>query len=191
MNFATGDFAAKLRRNDDRIQVQLARDGRVGNHPIRVTKGVTLNAASDVLEISYLLEELPNESLHFGVELNFAGMPAGAEGRYFHRTGHEHLGDLGTQMALSEISDLALTDQWLGLDVRLDTNRPTHFWTYPVQTVSQSEGGFELVHQSVVVQPHWFIVGDAEGRWSATIRLTADTSLAESRLGQVAETVAR
>jgi alpha-amylase len=47
--------------------------------------------------------------------------------------------------------------------------------------VSQSEGGFELVHQSVVVQPHWFIQGDAEGRWSVTMRLACDTSLAESR----------
>ena len=50
-----------------------------------------------------------------------------------------------------------------------------------IATVSQSEGGFELVHQSVVVQPHWILQADAQGAWSVTIRLTADTSVAEER----------
>jgi len=47
--------------------------------------------------------------------------------------------------------------------------------------VSQSEGGFELVHQSVCVVPHWFLTPDAEGRWSVTMSLALDTSRAESR----------
>jgi alpha-amylase len=55
-------------------------------------------------------------------------------------------------------------------------------WTYPIETVSQSEGGFELVHQSVCVMPHWLVTGDAEGRWSTTMQLSVDTSLAESRM---------
>jgi alpha-amylase len=55
-------------------------------------------------------------------------------------------------------------------------------WTFPIETVSQSEGGFELVHQSIVVQPRWLVRGDAAGRWSVTMRLALDTSLAESRV---------
>jgi hypothetical protein len=64
---------------------------------------------------------------------------------------------------------------------------PAAVWTYPVDTVSQSEGGFELVHQSVAVLPHWVVIPDADGRWSATMRLTIDTQLAESRMPQFAE----
>jgi alpha-amylase len=48
--------------------------------------------------------------------------------------------------------------------------------------VSQSEGGFELVHQSVAVQPHWLVKPDAAGRWSATFQITASTALAEKRM---------
>jgi alpha-amylase len=44
-----------------------------------------------------------------------------------------------------------------------------------VGTISQSESGIELVHQSVVVQPHWLVRGDAEGRWSVVMRLGMDT----------------
>jgi alpha-amylase len=51
-----------------------------------------------------------------------------------------------------------------------------------VETVSQSEGGFELVHQSVVVMPHWIVKADLSGNWSVTLTLVADTSLAESRM---------
>ena len=52
-----------------------------------------------------------------------------------------------------------------GIDVQLTMNRPSDVWTFPIETVSQSEGGFELVHQSVMVQPHWVVRGDASGRW--------------------------
>jgi len=39
------------------------------------------------------------------------------------------------------------------------------------------------VHQAVCVQPHWYIQGDAEGRWSMVMQLALDTTLAESRRG--------
>ena len=47
----------------------------------------------------------------------------------------------------------------------------TGIWTFPIQSVSQSEGGFELVHQSVVVMPHWIVTPDADGIWKVTMRL--------------------
>jgi alpha-amylase len=74
-----------------------------------------------------------------------------------------------------------LVDEWLGLDVSLDVSRPAAFWTFPIQTISQSEGGYEGVHQSCVVMPHWQVLGGAEGRWSVTLRLTLDTSAAQAR----------
>ncbi|HAH45032.1 MAG TPA: hypothetical protein DCM07_09300, partial [Planctomycetaceae bacterium] len=46
---------------------------------------------------------------------------------------------------------------------------PASIWTFPIETISQSEGGYELVHQSSVVIPHWEFVADEHGRWSVTI----------------------
>ena len=60
-------------------------------------------------------------------------------------------------------------------------SRPTSIWTFPIEAVSQSEGGFELVHQSVVVMPHWSVEADEEGRWIVTMQLALDTSRAENR----------
>jgi alpha-amylase len=78
-------------------------------------------------------------------------------------------------------------DQWLGIGLDLKVDRPTSFWTFPIETVSQSEGGFELVHQSVVVHPHWLVQADDKGRWSVTMTLVIDTSAAEARRALVHE----
>jgi alpha-amylase len=181
-DFLHGAYEARIRRNPDRIQVQMTRAGTALGRALRITKGVTLAAGSSTLEIAYLLEGLPaDQPLHFAVELNFAGLPAGADDRYFYDAGHQRLGQIGTKLNLVDIQELGLVDEWLGVDILLKTSSPTSFWTYPVETVSQSEGGFELVHQSVVVQPHWYVLPDSQGRWSVTFEMAIDTRQAEQR----------
>ena len=151
-DFVTGVYEAKVRRNPGRIQVLFGRSGFVGDLPVKITKGITAEAGSAKLEITYLLEGLPTDRpLHFGVEFNLAGLPTGLEDRYFYRGHGQRLGHLGTQLDLRDVQDLGLVDEWLGIDVRWTANRPTSLWTFPIETVSQSEGGFELVHQSVGV----------------------------------------
>lgn len=182
-DFLTGVYDTKIRRGVDRVQVQLARTGSVQGREIKITKGVTMIAHSPALEIVYLLENLPtDETLHFAVELNLAGLPSGADDRYFHDLNGQRLGQLGSRLDLKDIQKLGLTDEWLGIDVQLTANRSTNMWTFPIETVSQSEGGFELVHQSVCLHPHWHVRGDAQGRWSVTLILNANTTLAESRM---------
>jgi alpha-amylase len=150
---------------------------------VKITKGVTAVAGSSTLEIAYLLEGLPTDRLlHFGVEFNFAGLPSHAEDRFFYQGNDTRLGPLHTELDLEDTLELSMVDQWLGIDVRLIADQPTSWWTFPVETVSNSEGGFELVHQSVVVHPHWLVRGDSTGRWSVTFQLRMDTSLAESRM---------
>ena len=192
-DFLALPFEAKLRRNPSRIQVQLARQGNAWGVPLKITKGLTLAAGSDVLEIAYLIEGLPRDrAMHFGVEFNFAGLPSHADDRYFHfgaGGNGRHLGRLESRLDLADTRDFGLKDEWLGIDIGLAFSRPTDLWTYPIETVSQSEGGFELVHQSVCVTPHWHVQGDADGRWSIAIRLALDTSLAESRIEKTAVAV--
>ena len=186
-DFFRGPYEAKLRRSEGRVQLQLTREGQVAGHTLRVTKGVTLNAEQAVLEIAYLLEDVPGDlPVCFAPELNFAGLPSGADDRFFRDGDGNSLGHLGQQLDLHEAEHISLVDQWLGIDVGLHFDRPTSIWTYPVETVSQSEGGFELVHQSVAVVPHWQLVPDVNGCWSVTIRLAVDTKLAEERMQEAA-----
>ena len=176
-DFVGGVYEAKIRRGDGRLQVQMSRDGNAAGHPVRITKAVTVEDSSDEIVVQYLLEGLPADTpLHFGIELNYAGLPSHADDRYFSDEHGNGLGQLQTQLDLTSVRGLMLSDRWLDIDAGLNFDRETDVWTYPVETVSQSEAGFELVHQCVCVVPHWKVVGDASGRWAVTMRLTSRTS---------------
>jgi alpha-amylase len=154
----------------------------VAGTPIRIQKIVSLASEADALDISYRLENLPNDhSLHFAVEFNFAGMAAGADDRYFYHDGQARAGQLQTLQNLQQADRIGLVDEWLGLDASLTLSKPGGIWAFPIQTVSQSEGGFELVHQSTAVLPHWHIQADANASWEVSIRMNLDVSRAEKR----------
>ena len=175
-DFVNGQFETTIRRNPNRIQVMMQRTGNVFGQEITLSKGITLNSGSCELEIAYMIENLPKDfECHFGVEFNVAGLPDGQDDRYF-KNGDENLGELGTTLDLPEEKQLHLVDRWLGLEVSLNLDQPAPIWTFPIRSVSQSESGFELVHQSVVVQPHWIVKPDANGRWVAKMTLSSQTN---------------
>lgn len=188
-DFADGEYLATVRRNPGRIQILMVREGNAWGVPLTIKKGITLNAGSNVLEVAYLIEGLPKgRDFHFGVECNFAGLPDGQDDRFFSDAQGQKLGHLGTVLDLESARQLKLTDGWLGLEVGVDFDQPGGIMAYPVQTVSQSESGFELVHQSVCVQPHWTVRGDSNGLWACrmNIRMQTGVSLAEQPTGAAA-----
>jgi alpha-amylase len=169
-DFVAMPFQAKLRRGAGKVQAQLRREGNAWGVPITLTKALTMTAGQDRFQVTYLLEGLPpGRPFHFAMEWNFAGMPAGADDRFFFDANGRSLGQLGNQLDLQGTNYLGLIDQWLGVSVQLTLNRPSGLWTFPIEAVSQSEAGFEAIHQSVCVMPHWIIQGDVAGRWSVSM----------------------
>jgi len=190
-DFTEGVYHAVLRRSDEHVEARLTRDGRMGPYAVRIVKTVALAAgAGSTLVIRYDLENLPaGMPIHFGSEFNFAAMPAGAQDRYFYDEHGSRLGTLETLIDTPSTNRIGLVDEWLGLDVALDFTTPAALWAQPIQTVSQSESGFELVHQSTSITPHWDFLAPDDGRWSTQIVLTLDTSAAQAR--QLAESPPR
>ena len=176
-DFADGDYAATIRSNPDRVQVLMTKEGNAWGVPLTIKKGVTLNEGEDTFEITYMIEGLPTDrTFHFGVDFNFAGLPDGQDDRFFSNSAGENLGQLGSTLDLQDVQQISVNDQWLGISVALETDRSGGIFAYPTQTVSQSESGFELVHQSVCVQPHWIVRGDANGRWVCHMKLALKTN---------------
>jgi 4-alpha-glucanotransferase len=193
-DFVEMPFDARLRRGGGRVQLQMRRDGNAWGHPITITKAITMTGGSSEMVITYLLENLPQDrALHFGIEMNFAGLPSGADDRYFSDRRGNRLGQLGHSLDLHHCDGIALSDQWLGIDVELELDRSSSLWATPVETVSQSEGGFELVHQSVCVIPHWIIEPTESRSWAVQMNLRtrcrqqADIEVDERRVMQIVE----
>ncbi len=183
-DFVTGSFQSVMRRSNERVEAVLTRVGHVADREVQLTKRVALSTRGGAaLEIRYLLENLPQgERFHFGVELNFAGMAACADDRYFYDGSGRRLGQLQSNLDLPETARLGLVDEWLGLDAAIELSEPAALWAMPIQTVSNSEGGFETVHQSCSVLSHWKIVAPADGTWGVQLTLSLDLSAAEARL---------
>jgi 4-alpha-glucanotransferase len=64
--------------------------------------------------------------------------------------------------------------------VGLSLDRPADWFVLPVQTVSGSEAGFELVHQSACVIPTWMLPARG-GRLEFTLMMSLDCSRAKAR----------
>lgn len=183
-SFVVGVYDARVRRSDSRVETILTRTGQVGTSTAKVTKTIALDSsASGELDVRYELEGLtPGEPIHFAVEWNFAALASGADDRYFYDNIGQQRGRLDTVQVLPECERIGLVDEWLGIDVALDCSQTGDIWTFPIQTVSQSEGGFELVHQSACVVPNWHFTAPDDGRWSVQLKMSVDTSVAQARL---------
>jgi alpha-amylase len=165
------------------VTLEMKGFARFGGAEVNVTKSVTLSESSpSQIRIRYQLDGLPlHVPVHFGVEFNFASIPGGASDRYFYDADGRQLGTLDMRLDLATASRLGLVDEWQGLDVCLESSIDAGIWTLPIETISQSESGFELVHQSVAVIPHWQFSVDDDSPWIVDLTLTTDTSLAQAR----------
>lgn len=141
-----------------------------------ITLCKTLELVENTLEITWRLGNLPRwETVLFGSEFNFAGLPGHCADRYFFDGVGQKLGDLSTRLSTKSDLFLGLADEWQKLRVEMEVSRITDFWTHPIETVSNSEGGFELVHQSVCVVPHWYIRAENDGLWECRMKIRIQT----------------
>ena len=114
--------------------------------------------ASPACSVHYELDDLPPElCLHFAVEINLAAMAGHVPDRYYPDSSGTRLGLLDARLDLAHTRGVTLTDEWLDLSVSLSWSQSAGLWCFPIETVSQSEGGIEGVYQSSAVLPHWHV----------------------------------
>jgi len=174
-DFALGTFLAKVHREPDRVALVMERPGLADGHSIRARKTIELSAGDPGLSVHYEFDELPaGTCLHFAVEINLAAMAGHAPDRFYADPAGTNLGLLDARLDLLHARGLTVTDRWLDLAIGLSWSKPASLWCFPIETVSQSEGGFEAVYQSSAVIPHWHVTADDQGRWDVWIRWGLD-----------------
>jgi 4-alpha-glucanotransferase len=176
-DFATGTYLSKLQRDPARARLVMERPGLADRHPIRIKKTIELAAGEPALVIHYELDDLPAETcLHFAVELNLAAMAGHVPDRYYLDSVGTNAGMLDARLDLIHTRGLTVVDEWLDLSVALTWSQSAGLWCFPIETVSQSEGGIEGVYQSSAVIPHWHVTADRDRHWEAWIRWTVTSA---------------
>jgi alpha-amylase len=174
-DFVQGAYIRRLIERDTHQRLRLFRKGKVRDHEMQISKEIVASGNANTLTVRYRLDELPPEpDFLFAVEFNLAGFPSGAEDRYYYHTGVKRAGQTGKLVEAKGIDHFGVVDEHLGLDVRVISSSPAGFWAFPIQTVSQSEGGFELVHQGVTIIPYWKPQPDNARHWEVEVVLKMD-----------------
>lgn len=85
---------------------------------------------------------------------------------------------LVSKEALKAVYGIGLRDEWLDIDYHLIWNRIGDVWRFPIETVSQSETGFEKVYQSSAMFPNWKLTLQPQESWDVEIvqRITSPHS---------------
>jgi len=110
--------------------------------------------------------------LWFGVEFNLTLLAKDAADRYYSLDDHP-LADASMQSVgeLNGIRRFSLHDDWSRFRLSLSFTPATGLWRFPVETVSQSEDGFERTYQGSCILAHWKIRIESEATTELEIGL--------------------
>jgi 4-alpha-glucanotransferase len=193
-----GDFVnqpyAIDQQND---QVTLTRQGTVwdGDQPrrIQVSKTLTVSKTDATTTIDYELVNLSDapSQLWFAPEFNVNLLAPDAHDRYYYQPlttpvvdacsigggtavatecAVEKLGKLASKGELKATNGIGLIDEWQGVDIAYTFDKTASVLRFPIETISQSEAGFEKVYQSSALYPNWKLTLAPEQSW--TVRIT-------------------
>jgi 4-alpha-glucanotransferase len=173
-DFVVGNYTASVRKQKDAVVLVLEREGTVAGLRARLRKTLLLRPSHAEFVVRYEIANGGREELNttFGSEFNFSLLAGNAPDRYYEIPGHvldkRNLASVGETNNVGRVS---LVDEWLKLKVTLEFSEPAILWRAPVETVSQSESGFERVYQSSMVMPLWRISLAPGKAWKAEIRV--------------------
>ncbi|MFQ6113179.1 MAG: alpha-amylase/4-alpha-glucanotransferase domain-containing protein [bacterium] len=144
---------------------------------VYLEKKIALPNSKTELTISYKIVNSDKQvhSFWFGTEMDFALLAGDAEDRYFVFPGHA-LEDarLRSTGEVMESKQVLLKDEWLRLSISISFEKAAKVWRFPIETISQSESGFERVYQSSVVFPNWRFRLEPGTMWENTIVLNLE-----------------
>jgi hypothetical protein len=143
---------------------------------VDLVKGISMPQSAPRLDVEYTVRPIDGSlDCRFAVESVFSLLAGDAPDRYFEFPGRS-IGDrrLASMGEEKEARRLSLVDEWLGIEIGLEFEPAALVWRYPIETVSNSESGFERVYQGSVVAAVWplLVKRGKEARFS--IRLSVE-----------------
>ncbi len=145
----------------------------------RLSKKISLAPGMSRFEVHYdvVLDAPLPPGVLFGFEFVLNLLTGEAPDRYYHSEDVDmRRARLGSRGVLTDISHIAARDDWQRLELALRFSRPARLYRFPIDTVSQSEGGQERVHQGCVLLPCWPVSGEDNQRLSVTVQVAASST---------------
>ncbi len=160
-DFMVGDHTLSIEGSNQKRVFRFSRKGQVlqGERVVDLLmeKSISLSALGSSLGVDYSIT--PRGSClksRFAVENVFSFQAGDAPDRYFmfpdRKIKEQHLASAGEE---ENVSSFSMIDEWLGLGVNFDFQPVALLWRFPIETVSNSDSGFERVYQGSALVPVW------------------------------------
>jgi alpha-amylase/alpha-mannosidase (GH57 family) len=128
----------------------LEREGsvRIGDQAVSVRVKKTIRPVGRDIRVAYEIENLSvkDVGLLFGSEWNFSFFPEETE-----------FGEPPKVIFLKSVG--------------FDASQPDEFWHFPLQTLSQSEEGYDIIVQGICLLPLWSVTLNKGGKFLAEVRI--------------------
>ncbi len=177
-DFFNQPYNYTIEKKEQGVQLTLKRRGvfiQGGIFPLEIVKQMRMMYNKSALDINYGIINCATEPLEltFGVEFNFSMLAGsspevtlsfmnGEDERYMMATS-------GTK-AGAKVVELRNRMEKFSLSIYMD-KEPTIWW-FPIETISQSEKGFDRTYQSTVIMPKWEITLPEGRQWTAKLAIS-------------------
>jgi alpha-amylase len=119
---------------------------------LRVEKDVIPEDETSCLTVHYMFSnkgDAPVDTI-FACEWNFNLLGGGHNESAYYRVDGADIGDvhLDSSGEILQAEHLIMGNKYLGIEIELKLERPLTLWRFPVESLSNSEGGIERVYQA-------------------------------------------
>jgi alpha-amylase len=180
-DFASGDYKIEAigvdEQGDASFNMTLFRSGEVRSagepKKIAIEKHMRLEIDSNDLKVRYVIRNDGDQPLEvaFGTEINVNLLAGNDPSRYLRIGGGEDRFLLASEGIADAVSEVIMADEWQKIRIELDVSAPAKLYRYAVETVSNSESGFERTYQGTCLVPVWKLVLEPHEKKELSIRL--------------------
>lgn len=180
-DFTLEPFRCSIEHSNGEIHATLSRLGGIFHEgtmePVLLEKKVSFPSSGTTLKVAYSITnqaDIPL-SLWFGTECNFALQAGNTDDRYYifpnGTSTKQLLGSIGED---SNLDWIGLVEEWLGIRIRWEFDKPALVWRFPIETVQNSEAGFERAYQCSCVTASWKFELHPKQTWNVGTVLKAE-----------------
>ena len=157
-NFVERPYQVTTAQNDETITTTLSRTGQVLEIPVTLVKQITLHRDSHDLQVGYTITNKGETTLRclFAVE-NTWGLEGGQDPlTYLSGLGDERQG-MTTRITVEGINEFTLVSEisTVRTQIGYHLSQPATIWAYPLESVTNSESGYERNYQGTAVMTVW------------------------------------
>jgi hypothetical protein len=155
-DFASQPYEFSVEQKGNEMKVGLGRSGILQfdkmNLPFEVQKDIKLEAGEEKIEVRYQLKNISESPIQavFGSEWNVNLLGGGHNEEAYYQVPGLALDDyhLDSWGELSDIENIILGNRHLGIELELRATPRVRLWRFPVESISNSEGGIEKLYQA-------------------------------------------